>query len=272
MQPLIVDSATALTEEARGRVVICGSHGGVYPAYLGARIGVGALVLNDAGIGAAQAGIAGLDYLANLGIPAAAVSAQTARIGDGADCATRGVISFANRPAEALGCARGQSVLQAAARLTNAPPHERFTPPVLEARSRIRGDWGDTIAVVAVDSASLVAPDDVGGIVVAGSHGGLLGGDPGSALRVDAFAALFNDATGGIDGAGFTRLPELDRRGIAAATVDGMRARIGDGRSTYEDGVLTRLNRTAERLGARSEMTARAFVDVMIKAKLRSIR
>ena len=49
----------------------------------------------------------------------------------------------------------------------------------------------------------------------------------------------------GIDEAGVSRLPALDARGIAAATVSAAGARIGDARSTYEDGVLSRVNTRA---------------------------
>jgi hypothetical protein len=96
---------------------------------------------------------------------------------------------------------------------------------------------------------------------VTGSHGALVGGRPENALRVDALAALFNDA--GIGAAGVGRLPALDERGIAAATVACDSARIGDGRSTYFDGVLTRVNRTAEAAGARPGMAARRFVELV---------
>jgi hypothetical protein len=74
-------------------------------------------------------------------------------------------------------------------------------------------------------------------------------------------AAIYNDAGIGIDDAGTTRLPALEGRGIAGAVVDCMTARIGDGLSTYETGILTRLNPTAERLGGRPGMTAGDFVE-----------
>jgi len=74
------------------------------------------------------------------------------------------------------------------------------------------------------------------------------------------FAAFFNDAGGGKDGAGFGRLPVLDGRGIAAATVSNNTARIGDGRSTYETGVVSRINETAKRLELREGMSAREAV------------
>src|SRR3954471_17387577 len=89
---LIADSITRVGDEAKGAVVVNGSHGGVYAAYVAAKLGVAAAIFNDAGIGREEAGIAGLDYLAQLGIPGAAVSHMTARIGDGADMMARGVV------------------------------------------------------------------------------------------------------------------------------------------------------------------------------------
>jgi len=112
-------------------------------------------------------------------------------------------------------------------------------------------------------AAALVGAAQVGKIVVTGSHGGLLGGRPETALKIDALAALFNDAGIGIDEAGVTRLPALDGRGIAAGTVAATSARIGDARSTYDDGILTRVNRRATALGIAPGMTARQFVDIV---------
>jgi hypothetical protein len=268
--PLIADSVTQLSGTARNRVVIGGSHCGLYAAYVAARAGVRAVILNDAGVGRDRAGVAGLGYLGDLGIPAATVDCRTARIGDGRDSLERGVISFANGLAADLGCRPGLFAADAAQLLARAPERRLSPPTEIEARHRIAGPWDARVSVWALDSVSLVQPCDAGAIVVTGSHGGLLGGDPRSALKVDALAALYNDATGGIDGAGFSRLPALDQRGIAAATVDAMRARIGDGMSTYEDGVLTHVNETAARLGACVGMTVRKFVELLVARKLRS--
>jgi hypothetical protein len=79
-------------------------------------------------------------------------------------------------------------------------------------------------------------------------------------LDVDVFAAFFNDAGGGKDGAGFSRLPSLDARDIAGATVSCQTARIGDGRSSYETGVISRINETARRLELREGMSVRSAV------------
>ena len=260
---LTADSITRVGAEAAGAVVVNGSHGGIYAAYVAAELRVAAAVFNDAGVGRDQAGITGLDYLAGLGIPAAAVGHQTARIGDGPDMMARGIVTHANSPAIAIGCQPGLACRDAAAALQHAGPSLREPPPALEAAFLL---IDEPPAVWALDSASLVGAEHVGAVVVTGSHGGLLGGRPDTALKADALAALFNDAGIGIDEAGVTRLPTLDSRGIAAGTVAASGARIGDARSTYEDGILTRVNQRAAALSIAPGMSAREFVDTVRRA------
>ena len=252
---MAADTITKLSAEAAGAVVISGSHGGIYPGYLAARAGVRAVILNDAGIGKENAGIGSLGYLEVLGIAAATVSHLSCRIGDTGDMLARGVVSHANAMARARGVAPGMRCAQAAKRLTGAP-HVTVTPPaVAEGRSEAAGARGRRI--VLIDSAAMVRPDDAGQIVVTGSHGGLVGGAPAMALRVDGFAAVFNDAGIGMAGAGITRLPALDARGIAAFTVSAASARIGDARSSFEDGIISQANEMAQRLGAKVGLRAR---------------
>jgi hypothetical protein len=260
---LTADSITRIGGEAAGAVVINGSHGGIYAAYLAAKLGVAAAVFNDAGVGRDAAGIAGLAYLAEQGVPAAAVGHDTARIGDGADMIARGVITHANEPALALGCRPGVACRDAAAALQRAAPAAREPPPAREGAFLL---ISEAPVLWALDSASLVGTAHAGTIVATGSHGGLLGGRLDTALKVDALAALFNDAGIGIDEAGVTRLPALDARGIGAGTVAAVSARIGDARSTYEDGILTRVNSRAAAFGIAAGMSAREFVAIIRRA------
>jgi hypothetical protein len=245
---LVSHSVTTLDSSATGRVVVAGSHCGLFAAYVAASAGARAVILNDAGVGRDEAGIGGLRWLADLGIPAASTDYRTARIGDGIDSIHRGIISFANEIAVALGCHAGQRVIDAAALLdARAPRVEADIPARHEGRHSIRRPHDSApaggIPVCAVDSVSLVSRDDADAIVMCGSHGALLGGDPATALPHDVHAVVFNDAGGGIDDAGFTRLPALDARRIPAATVHAFSARIGDGRSTYHDGIVSRGSR-----------------------------
>ena len=208
-------------------------------------------------VGRDRAGIGGLDYLEEFGIAAATVGHDTARIGDGADMMARGVITHANRPAASLGVSPGQSCRDAATVLQQAQPAHRAPPEALEAAFLL---IAEAPQVWALDSASLVLPEHKDAIVVTGSHGGLLGGRPETALKYDVLGALYNDAGIGIDEAGTSRLPALDARGIAAATVSAASARIGDARSTYEDGIISRVNARAASLGLREGISAREFV------------
>lgn len=253
--PLVIDSVTRFAPDAAGRVCVGASHGGVYAAYLCAKAGLRGVVLHDAGVGRDGAGIAGLAYLDALAVPAAAIDHRSAVIGDGADCLARGALSRVNAAAEALGLRPGLAVREAAALLLDrAPTAARRPPPARESRFPLEG-FG-AAPVWALDSASLMEEADRGAVVATGSHGNILGGRPETAAKADVFAALFNDAGLGPAGPGATRLPALDARGIAAATVAAASARIGDGRSTAADGVLSRVNTAAARLGLREGMDA----------------
>ena len=76
---------------------------------------------------------------------------------------------------------------------------------------------------------------------------------------MDAAAAVFNDAGLGADRIGITRLPVLAARGIPAVAVDCMSARIGDGRSAWESGVILHLNAPAAARGAARGMGVQDF-------------
>ena len=72
-QAFILDSVTHLKPEHHGQAGFCASHGGIYAAYLAASAGLSAVILNDAGIGREQAGVAGLTLLDELNVPAAEI-------------------------------------------------------------------------------------------------------------------------------------------------------------------------------------------------------
>jgi hypothetical protein len=250
-QIALADTATKLGPAAEGAVIVTGSHGGRYAAYLTLKAHPRAVIHNDAGVGKDEAGIAVLAMAEALGVAAATASHASCRIGDAADMMARGVLSHVNAPARALGVAAGMACRDAAQRLLAAPPGNRDPEACGETR-RVIDQPGWRRRIVLIDSASLIDPADQGQILVTASHGALVGGDAAMALRVDAFAAVFSDAGIGIDGAGISRLPALDARGIAGLAVSAASARIGDAMSVYETGVVSHLNATAQRLGARA--------------------
>lgn len=260
---LTIDTITKLTDEHVGQVVICASHGGIYAGHCAAKGKVRAVILNDAGIGRERAGIGSLDYLDGLGIAAATAESLTCRIGDGQDMKELGIVSFVNKTAGALGCSPGQRVLKCANRMQVAALSNATVASLAEARFVARSQPGEP-RVIVMDSASMVDVSDAGAIVITASHGALLGDNPDTALRVNAIAAIFSDAGFGKDRAAVKRLSVLDRRGIAGATVSIYSARIGDGRSVYEDGVLSCVNETAASMGIAVGQTVHEFVSRVI--------
>jgi len=245
---VIADTATKLGADARGGVIVTGSHGGRYAAYLTLSALPRAVIHNDAGVGKDEAGIAVLAMAEALGIPAATASHASCRIGDAEDSALRGLISFANALGGALGVYPGMPCREAILRLLPAEPSGRRPEPCGEVRHVIENHAKKRI--VLVDSASLIDAADAGQIIVTASHGGLVGGDSKMALKADAFAAVFNDAGVGMDDAGIRRLPALDARGIAGLTVSAASARIGDAASAFGEGIISYVNAAAAGLGA----------------------
>lgn len=262
--PLLADSVTKLGPGAQGAVLVTGSHGGVYAASLASIAGCRAAIFNDAGVGLDRAGIGGLDLLEAYGMAAAAIDHRSADIGNAAQMLERGLISHTNALARDLGVRSGMPCAEAARLLAGAALPPRTVEPLAETRREVTLE-GARRRLVLIDSAALVVPEDAGQVVVTGSHGALFGNDPSNALKADAALALFNDAGGG---KGMSRLPALQTRGIAAATVAAASARIGEAQSTWADGVISAANERAEALGAGPGERARDLVAWALEADL----
>ena len=100
-----------------------------------------------------------------------------------------------------------------------------------------------------------------GRIVISGSHGGISSGR--YALQAAPRLAVFNDAGVGKDAAGIAALALLQAQGIAACTVAHTSARIGEARSTLEDGIVSHLNESAASLGLTVGRPLRLVVDAL---------
>lgn len=253
----VLDSVTQLDGPFAG-VVVAGSHGGVYAGYLAVRAGARGVVLSDAGVGKDDAGIGSLSYLDDLGVPAAAVDHRSARIGDGADLAARGVVSHVNGAAAALGCDEGMPALDCAARMREGSAADS-DPPAYGQGTTLLAD-GDP-PVWGMDSLSLIAPEHAGAVAITASHGARLAGERESYIDADVAAAAFNDAGVGRDDAGTGRLPVLAERSVPAVTVSADSARIGDAQSAWDTGEISHVNATASSLGVSSGEDLQAFVD-----------
>ncbi|MDA7948191.1 MAG: hypothetical protein MPJ78_12035 [Hyphomicrobiaceae bacterium] len=104
-----LDSASSITDEDAGHVVVTGSHGGLPGAVRGNAIKAKVMfaAFNDAGVGIDEAGIARLAALDDVGVAAVAVCCRSARIGDGLSTYETGTVSHANHRARSLGAAHG---------------------------------------------------------------------------------------------------------------------------------------------------------------------
>ncbi len=268
----IVGSITHLKDENAGAHVCTGSHGGRVVAQCALAAGVNSLICHNAGVGLEDAGIEGLAVLDAFHVPAAAVDHMSARIGDPHDMLARGIISHVNRRARDVGLRPGVRCEEAFRHLQSHAPvrcatgseEVKVEPFGRYPVSSIDPEWPETtLQAVALDSASSIGESDTGSIVLTGSHGGLPGGRDENAIKAQVRFAVFNDAGVGIDNVGISRLLVLDRLGVAAAAVDASSARIGDGRSTYETGILSHVNTHARELGAVAGMPAKDLLHAL---------
>ena len=145
--------------DARGAVIVTGSHGGRYAAYLTLKAHPRAVIHNDAGVGKDEAGIAVIAMAEALGVAAATASHASCRIGDAA---------------RHDGARRGQPRQRAGPRTRASPPAWPAATPRLRliaarapaiaipSRAARRGACSSSAGwrrrIVLIDSASLIAP------------------------------------------------------------------------------------------------------------------
>jgi hypothetical protein len=263
VEPILLDSITDATPAIRGAVVISGSHGGLYPATLASGFAPRAVFFHDAGIGFESSGIAGVMALADVGVASAAVDCQSCTIGSAREMQDKGKISRVNQVAASWGVRPKMSVSQAAEILQSCPlPKDRLTPSP-EVRKVVQ--LKNKTEVILVDSASLVGPQDAGEIIVTGSHGGLINGDPSRAIKACARIAVFNDAGFGPQEIVLSRLPALQSQGVAAVLLSCRSARIGEALSGLETGVISFTNAAAQELGAKPGTRLKTWLESVVK-------
>lgn len=251
---MAMDSAYDVAASNRDQdVVINASYCGVLPARFVATHHPRGAIGVDCGVGPEGAAIAGLWYLEALHIPAAVADVMTVHLGDGAHLSAHGHISFFNQPAEDCGIEAGMPVLEAARRML-----QRSTgrPPAAAAITRrtVMHEEADGRQVVCVDSIAFGLPQDRRNVLVTAGHTGR------SAvpylLQVSPHGFICSDGGRGLDSAGTAGLEIVNSHGLAGATVDARRARMGNAMSSYRDGVISDLNQLAHAAGVRTGMSA----------------
>ncbi len=215
----------------------------------------------DCGVGPEGAGIAGLWYLEALGVPAATADIATVRLGDGVDMYETATISFVNAVAARCGVTVGMPVRDAARALLDNDPVE-LAPSAVTNRTVVEtADSGRS--VVCTDSIAFGLPEDAGRNVLCTA--GHTGRSAVPYLRTVApWGFICSDGGGGKDDSGTAGLAIVAADGLAGATVDARTARMGNGLSTYEDGVISACNRLAEARGVRVGQTAREAARLLL--------
>lgn len=259
---MAMDSAYDVAPDNRDRdIVINASYCGVLPArFIAEQRPRGAIGI-DCGIGPAGASVAGLWYLEALNIPAAVADVMTVRLGDGVDLYSQGMVSLANRPAQDCGVVPGMPVREAAQRMLDRDPR---APTASDVTNRtVMETAPDGRQVVCTDSIAFGLPEDVRNVLVTAGHTGR------SAvpylLKVRPFGFICSDGGKGREDAGVAGLAQVESEGLAGATVDARRARMGDGLSSYRDGIISATNALARAAGVQVGMAAAQAASLLLR-------
>jgi uncharacterized protein YunC (DUF1805 family) len=260
----VMDSAYDVASKNTGRdVVINASYCGVLPArFIGAVSPRGAIGV-DCGVGPEGASIAGLWYLEALNIPAAVADVMTVILGNGEDLHDHGVITFVNRPAQDCGVTPGMSVASAAKLMLDNDPGD---PAASEVTHRTTMATISNRQIICTDSIAFGQLEDINNVLVTAGHTGR------SAvpylLKVRPFGFICSDGGGGRDASGMAGLAMVESEGLAGATVDARKARMGDAFSSYHDGVISAVNKLAAACGVRIGMSAREAAEKLASRSL----
>lgn len=249
-----LDSAADILPKNTGKdVLVTASYIGVLPARLVHEHMPRAVIGFDGGVGPDGSNIAGLWYYEALNVPAAAVDVMTVVLGDGVDVYENGVVSFLNRPAQDCGVRRGMPARDAARLMLDHDPGRPSAYQVTNRRVVYENPAG--CQVVVTDSIVFGTEADRRNVLVTAGHTGRSGAR--HIINVGPFGFVCSDGGRGRNDSGMAGLPITNDAGIAGATVDARLARMGDGMSTYEDGIISAVNDLAAACGVQVGMPAR---------------
>ena len=242
-------------------VCVNASYCGVLPARFIAEHAPRAAIGMDCGIGPEGSAIAGLWYLEALAIPAAVADVMTAHLGNGVHLYENGLISFANQPAIDCGVRPGMSVKDAARLLLEQKPQQARASEITN--RTVMETSHDGRHVIATDSIAFGTDADTGtNVLVTAGHTGR------SAvpylLKCKPRGFICSDGGRGMDDSGMAGLYIVEKEGLAGATVDATKARMGNGLSHYHDGIISAMNAIAEAKGVVLGMAAKEAASFLL--------
>jgi hypothetical protein len=257
---MLIDSARYCDERNHNDVVIAASYCGVLPVRLVAPHRPRAVIAHDVGIAADGSGIAGLWYLEALGIPAAAVEATSAELGNARDMYDAGVVSRVNILAERCGVVPGMAIARAAQLLATQDPGNREA--TTKVRREVKHSDGAGHSIVVTDSIVFALEEDAANVLVTAGHTGKTG-----AVFIEAVSPRgFICADGGPakNGSGTSGLTALDEAGLPGACYDISTAAMGDAFDAWERGRISAANKLAGRRGVQAGQTVQQAAALLL--------
>jgi hypothetical protein len=257
------DSSSYLEAHPTGPtdVIVAGS-------YCGTRIlapmftrGVRAVIATDAGIGKDDAGISGLKHGEQIGVPVATIAAMSAETSNGRSTLL-GEISRANAPARALGVVPGMVAYEAAARLALAPPGKPIPTPLGAEDAPVVVEETPKGRIWATPGTTAIKDRIPNDVICSGANSSRVFSD--GVLRIAAKGAIGNDAGIAKNNTAVEGVKLLGERGIPAAAVATMSARLGEGLSTWTDGIISVVNPVAAARGVKVGMSAKEAARLML--------
>jgi len=119
-------------------------------------------------------------------------------------------------------------------------------------------------SVIATDSIAFALPEDKNrNVLCTAGHTGR--SVIGYFRDYRPWAFICSDGGIGKNNSGISALDEVNADGIPGASVDAMSARMGDGHSTYLDGIISAVNTVAAAKGVRVGQTAREAAHLLLK-------
>ena len=243
---IIMDTAAQMSSEETGQVVVIGSHGAESTArHISQYLPFG-VFLNDAGIGKNYAGISGLQVFEVMSILGATVDCMTARIGEGSDHYSSGIVSAVNKKAEMAGVRSGMGVDEACSKMMKAKKSSRliYVTEVVYESGHAR--------IILADSISFLNESHQGSVVVCGSHCSHTTLEWTKGLKLKGI--FLNDAGRGKENQGISGLSVYEEAGIPAAAIGCMTAMIGNARDAWETGRISAINDLSGRFGVKVGM------------------
>ena len=267
-------------EDASGRIVAFDSSSYLDPhptgptdvvvvgSYCGTRIlapmftrGVKAVIATDAGIGKDEAGISGLKHGERIGVPVAVIAAMSAETSNGRSTLL-GEISRANAQARALGVTPGMVAYEAALRLAKAAAGVAIPTPLGAEEAPVVVEETPQGRIWATPGTTAIKDKVPNDVICSGANSSRVFSD--GVVRMAAKGAIANDAGIAKNDTAVEGVKLLGERGIPAAAVATMSARLGEGLSTWNDGVISVVNPLAGQRGVKVGITAKEAARLML--------